>query len=423
MRLRLLFSFCFFWSCFGGHAQDLTRTRQTIQALASPTLHGRGYAFQGDSLAADYLEQQFQTIGLKPFTPKYRQRFTLPVNVLDNRLSLQVNDQVLQPGVDFIAHAATGAGAGQGSVYLLDTLLLQDVDAAQEFLTTNLRNKVLVLPARSFQNLLSLPEPFASHVRRAAAVILLLHGPKLMGTISPAQLPFPVFEVLRKAWPSQAKKVKFAVDAHLETRYASQNVIGFISGKVSPDSFLVITAHYDHLGHQGKTLYFPGAHDNASGTALLLELARWYAQPQNTPDYSIAFMAFAGEEAGLVGSKFYTEHPLFPLATIKFLLNLDLMSTGEDGLMVVNGSVYPRQFTLLQQLNQQHQWLPQIKSRGKAANSDHYYFTEKGVPAFFFYTLGGTTTEYHHPNDKPETLPLTKFTEVFALIKAFLAAL
>ncbi|WP_169788177.1 M28 family metallopeptidase [Rufibacter tibetensis] len=401
----------------------MTRVRQTIADLSAPAMHGRGYAFKGDSLAANYLQKQYAAIGLKSFQPNYKQPFTLPVNILENRLKLEVDGKALVPGVDFLAHAATGAGAGEGRVYEIDTLILQDVDVAQQFLTNNLRNKVLVVYQRHLQELLSLPEPFQPQLKSVAAVIVRQPGPKLMGTIRGEQLPFPALEVLEKAWPKKAKKITFAVDARLELHYRSQNVIGFVPGKINPDSFVVITAHYDHLGHQGKDLYFPGAHDNGSGTAMLLELARYYAQPQNTPDYSIAFMAFAGEEAGLVGSRYYTEHPLFPLGKIKFLLNLDLMSTGEEGLMVVNGSVFPKHFSLLQHLNQQHQYLPQLKSRGKAANSDHYFFSEKGVPSFFFYTLGSTTTEYHHPNDKADTLPLTKFKEVMALIQTFIKAL
>jgi aminopeptidase YwaD len=420
-RFSLFFLLSLFY--FAGFAQDLNRVRQTIAALAAPAMHGRGYAFKGDSIAASYLQQQYAALGLKPLSPNYRQEFSFPINILDKALKLEINDRELVPGVDFIAHGATGPGKGEGKAYEIDTLLLKDVDAAQQFLTNNLKNKVLVVYQRHFQELLALPEPFHSQLLRAKAVIVRQPGPKLMATVRTEQLPFPVLEVLEKAWPRNAKEIEFTVDARLEPNYKSQNVIGFVPGRIKPDSFVVITAHYDHLGHQGKDLFFPGAHDNASGTAMLLELARWYAQPQNAPDYSIAFIAFAAEEAGLLGSKYYTEHPLFPLGNIKFLLNLDLMSTGEEGMMVVNATVFPKQFSLLQQLNKQYGYLPVIKSRGKAANSDHYYFSEKGVPAFFFYTLGGTTTEYHNPKDTADTLPLTKFKEVMALITAFVKAL
>ncbi|WP_066506134.1 M28 family metallopeptidase [Rufibacter sp. DG15C] len=419
---RLLF-FLLVFSVLPAFAQDLQRVRQTIAHLASPEMHGRGYAFKGDSLAADYLQQQYASIGLKPFAGSFLQHFTLPVNILDNQLSLKVDGRALTPGVDFLAHAASAAGKGSGFVYSIDTVLLQDADEAQTFLSQNLRKQVLVVRQRHFQDLMNLPEPFKKHLQKAAAVIVLQSGNKVMAAVRSFQYPVPVLEVLESSWPAKADKVEFAVDARLEKNYRSQNVIGFLPGTSKPDSFLVVTAHYDHVGRMGKEVLFPGAHDNASGTAMLLELAHYYAQPQNRPKYSVAFMAFAAEEAGLVGSEFYTEHPLFPLANIKMLVNLDLMSTGEEGMMVVNGSVFTKQFSLLQQLNQQHQFLPTLKVRGKASNSDHYYFSEKGVPSFFFYTLGGTTTEYHHPKDTAGTLPLTKFKEVIGLIQAFFKAL
>src|SRR6185295_17501176 len=109
------------------------------------------------------------------------------------------------------------------------------------------------------------------------------------------------------------------------------------------------------------------------------------SKKENQPGCSIVFIAFAGEEAGLIGSKYYTDHPLFPLARIKFLINLDLLGTGDDGMMVVNATEYPNQFHLLDSINSVHQFLPKLGQRGKAKNSDHYYFTEHAVPSFFFY--------------------------------------
>lgn len=97
---------------------------------------------------------------------------------------------------------------------------------------------------------------------------------------------------------------------------------------------------------------------------------------------------------------------------------MDLMGTGDEGMMVVNGSVFSEAFGKLDSINNQHKFLPQINKRGKAANSDHYFFTEKGVPSFFFYTLGGIKA-YHDIEDIPQTLPLTKFKEVYQLILLF----
>ncbi|MFC5269198.1 M28 family metallopeptidase [Adhaeribacter terreus] len=259
-----------------------------------------------------------------------------------------------------------------------------------------------------------LPDAFALKMKEAAAIFI-THPQKLTYTVARNQNPQPQFDLLQKTVGKTPKKVKYEVKAKFIPEYQTQNVIGFIPGKVQSDSFIVFSAHYDHLGRISEDAYFPGANDNASGTSLLLELAHHFSKPENQPAYSVAFMAFGAEEAGLVGSRFYVEHPLFPLQQIKFLVNLDLTGTGDAGLMVVNGKIHEKEFAQLQKLNGEKHYFPEIKSRGKAANSDHFPFSEKGVPAFFLYTLGGTTF-YHDVLDKPDALPLTKYPELFRLI-------
>jgi Zn-dependent M28 family amino/carboxypeptidase len=133
-------------------------------------------------------------------------------------------------------------------------------------------------------------------------------------------------------------------------------------------------------------------------------------------------VAFGGEEAGLIGSKFFTENSPVALEKIKLVLNLDLLGTGDDGLMVVNGAIFPKLFDQIKHLNDTNKYLPQIRARGKAANSDHYWFSEKGVPALFVYTMGGITA-YHDIYDVPKTLPYTRFRETFALLTQFLDGL
>lgn len=403
-----------------GRAQDMARVRQTIAELTAPHMHGRGYVQQGDKIAAEFIRQRFRELGLQPLAPEYYQAFTLPVNRFPGKLSLQADGRLLVPGRDFIAHAASGSGSVAGQVLLLDTLIFSRPEAGESFFRKPLRRQVLVLPRKFYPQLSRLPEAWRRRLETVEAVILLVPG-KLTATIAADQAPWPVLEVRQQSWPPAARAVSLQVDASLD-HYPTQNVLAYIPGSAQPDSFFVISAHYDHLGRQGQELLFPGANDNASGTAMLLELAAWYAQPQNRPRYSLAFMAFGAEEAGLVGSAFYTHNPVFPLSRIRFLLNLDLLGAGDEGLMVVNGRILEKEFHLLTRLNEQHGYLPQIKSRGKAANSDHYHFTEKGVPAFFFYTLGGPKA-YHDPEDQAATLPLSRFPQVLRLITTFLQAL
>ena len=169
----------------------------------------------------------------------------------------------------------------------------------------------------------------------------------------------------------------------------------------------------------GKHAYFPGANDNASGVAMLLELAAHYARPENRPAYSVAFLLFGGEEAGLLGSAYFVAHPLVPLKRIKFLINLDLLGTGEEGATVVNGRVFEAPYHRLVALNEAHHYLLQLAPRGRAANSDHFPFSEAGVPAFFIYTRGGSKA-YHDVNDRPKALSLVGFAGTYKLVHALL---
>lgn len=99
-------------------------------------------------------------------------------------------------------------------------------------------------------------------------------------------------------------------------------------------------------------------------------------------------------------------------------MNTDLAGTGEEGITIVNATEFKDEFELIKKINQENNYLKAINARGKAANSDHYFFTEKGVPSFFFYTQGGIGA-YHDIFDLPETLPLTEHEDLFKLITSF----
>ena len=251
--------------------------------------------------------------------------------------------------------------------------------------------------------------------------IIVFNSKKLTWDVAQTTATFPSFELLipdslNKKWHNQLEYTNFYVKNTFIPNYETQNVIGYIPGSQYQDSFIVFSAHYDHLGMMGKDIYFPGANDNASGCAMLLNLAKYYSQhPQK---YSIVFMAFGGEEAGLIGSKYYTEHPLFPMQQIKFLINMDIMGTGDEGIKVVNATEHKQEFEKLTKINTDNKLLTSIQPRGKASISDHYFFDEAGVKTFFIYTLGGIKA-YHDIYDRAETLPLTKFEQVYELLIEF----
>ena len=424
-------------------AQDMPRARRTIAKLASPGLYGRGYARAGEHRAAAYLRGRLQALKLEPLALEYTQSFTLDVNTFPGKLSASIraagSASILTwaAGTSFIAAPNSGAGAVKGRIQLLDTSLFTKPAAQARFQRLSLGQRVLLLRAADEARFARLPPVLRQQFNSAAAWITVV--PKLTAALAATQAPQPRIVVLAEKMPLWLDKAIFGdsaadtppgnavwarlrVDARLRRSYSTQNLAALVRGTMRPDSFLIVSAHYDHLGQMGRRAYFPGANDNASGVALLLELAAYYAQPENRPAYSVVFLLFGAEEAGLVGSRYFVAHPLVPLKRIRFLVNLDLLGTGELGATVVNGRVLEAPYRRLVALNAAHQYLPQLAPRGPAANSDHFPFSEAGVPAFFIYTRGGSPA-YHDVNDQPKALSLAGFAGSFGLVRDFLGEL
>jgi aminopeptidase YwaD len=249
--------------------------------------------------------------------------------------------------------------------------------------------------------------------------IIILTKEKLTWEPANVQQKAAVFMVNSDIDAKAIKSVTVSVEANLLNRYSTSNVVAFSRGTSVPDSFMVIVAHYDHLGRMGSGVYFPGANDNASGVSMLLNMARYYSK--NPQKYSMVFIALSAEELGLLGAKYFNEHPLFDLSKIKFLVNFDLAGTGDEGIKVVNATVFPIEYARLKSLNDSLGLLPSVQSRGPACNSDHCMFYEKKVPCFYIYTLGGIKA-YHDVYDKSETLPLTEIEDYFSLMVNFFAS-
>jgi VanZ family protein len=403
-------------------AQDMGRVRKTIATLASRPMHGRGYVEQGDQIAAKYLRGRLKQLSLVPLAPNYMQSFTLDVNTFPGQLRLENNAYIgkkpggaLRLGKDYIVAPNSGGGkAFWGIVKPLDSLVFSEPDTAAAWQRRKI-NTALLLSAREQARLQELPGPLRQKLDSLAWLVLV---PRLVASVTHEQAVQPRFEILRSSWPGKPV-AHWQVDARLQRNYSTQNLAAIIRGTAQPDSFLVVSAHYDHLGMMGKQVYFPGANDNASGVAMLLELAAHYAKPENRPACSVVFLLFGAEEAGLVGSQYFVAHPLVPLPTIKFLVNLDLLGTGEQGATVVNGRLHEAAFRRLTAINEARHYLPALGARGKAANSDHFPFSEAGVPAFFLYTRGGSPA-YHDVNDQPAVLSLAGFSGAFGLVRDFL---
>jgi len=387
--------------------------RKIVDTMASESMHGRGYVNDGDKIAANYIRTEFQKNRLQSFTENYFQPFSLSINTFPGKISVKTDGIELTPGKDFIVSSRSPSYSGKHAVVMADEKLVSKKKRFKKFLKQDFLNKIIVVndTGKQTTGLLEL----ADNSCKAAAIISLKE--KLTWSASQKTAAFPLIEIVRSSY-NNPKEVEITIENKFIPDYQSQNIIAYIKGTEFPDSFIVFSAHYDHLGQMGKQAYFPGANDNASGCAMLLNLANHYSLPENKPGYSMVFIAFGAEEAGLLGSAYFTENPLFPLKNIRFLLNMDIMGTGEEGITVVNGSVFKEEFDTLVKINAQNNFIKEVKIRGKAANSDHYFFSEKGVKAFIIYTMGGTKA-YHDIYDRPETLPLNEFEDLFKMILKF----
>ncbi len=404
----IIFSVIFCCFSFSLHAQN---ARVTLNKLASPAFEGRGYYNNGDGKAANFIGDEFKRIGLLPVNKSYFQPFYFPVNTFPGKMKVALDEKLLIAGQDYIVSPSCPSVKGTFTVKKVLTPLQQF--SKSDFILID-KSGADSVTAATLDSISKNPPDVRG--------VIIVEPQKLTWSVSGKVNDKIFIRILKSALPDAFEEIKLHIQNKFIQAHKAANVMAYIPGTLYPDSFIVFTAHYDHLGRMGKQALFPGANDNASGIAMILDIAQHYVIPSNRLNVSVLFIAFAGEEAGLIGSRFYTENPPLPLEKIRFLLNLDLMGNGQEGVMVVNGQIHEKEFYMMEQINNQQQLVKEVGKRGKAANSDHYWFSEKGVPAFFLYTQGGSKA-YHDIYDVPETLELTEFEDVKKLLYGFVNAL
>ncbi len=400
-------------------AQDRNYATRIMDSLCSPAYFGRGYLNDGDRKAGEFIRNEMIHAGLLPLADDYRHRFSFPVNTFPEDLIFQIDGKNMQAGVDFIPapHATSFHAVHQ------KLRLVKKEDLLSKCRYRKLRREiksgvVLVLDTTTDEKAMVKRKELMKETRVSFYIELVNN---LVWSVSTKENKAS-FQMLVGSYPLNAALTEIKIVNKFIPNYQTANIAGYIKGKEHPDSFLVVTAHYDHLGGIGKSVFFPGANDNASGVAMMLDLAHYFQQ--HPPAYSIAFIAFAAEEAGLIGSFHWVKdsRQLIPLNKIRFLVNIDLMGSGDEGIMAVNGAVFTEEFEKLTNINSTHHLLTEVKARGKAANSDHYFFTEAGVRGFFFYLMG-KYKHYHNVYDSPENLRLNDhYNRAFTLISGFISS-
>jgi aminopeptidase YwaD len=461
----------------GGTGFDPDRYLQHIKFLASPEMRGRATGSPELEKAAQYIAEQFRSDGLRPVDGKsYLQPFQVTTSAKlghANRLEFDLDgkSQSLQPGKEFTPFNFSSSGKSSGKVVFAGYGITAPEYNYDDYAGLDVKGKfVMVLshepqeydPKSVFEG-----KVYTGHAQYySKAANARVHGARGVilvadrfqhrsdaeelepfgGTEGPPDAGIPFIQLREdvvKPWFQSAgkdlEKIENGIDEDLKPRSFAfsgvsvrenvdverevktvHNVLGYLPGESG--EYVIIGAHYDHLGLGGPfslapsltgTVH-PGADDNASGTAGVIELARWFSS-RPKPKRGILFMTFAGEELGLLGSGFYANHPELPLANAVAMINLDMIGRVREGKLYVGGAGTGT--TLrgdLDRITPHYKLKVDYSDNSGYGSSDHTSFTAKQVPVLFFFS--GLHGDYHKPTDTWDKIDPPAAIEVLQLI-------
>ncbi|NOU47941.1 MAG: M28 family peptidase [Bacteroidales bacterium] len=394
-------------------AQDIDYVKSIVRKLGSPRFHGRGYVKNGDADAARFLSKEMKKAGLAAYTPNYFQPYSFAINTFPSRVNVMLDGKRLKPGKDFVVHPSVQTRQKSYSLIWLDDTVSHINSVYSQIDTNAFIDKMLVVPE-------GLKNAYKNGIPGVDALVQRVSG-NMWWHVSGGRKTsgYVILKMNDKILSRDNHAIAIDIENKFIEKHEAVNLIGYVEGCKQPDSFFVFVAHYDHLGQMGKHAMFPGASDNASGTATVLDLGHFYQDHPEKAYYTMVFILVSGEEAGLLGSTFFTENPLIPLEKVKFVINLDMVGAGSEGLSVVNALQYPDAADLIDSINNEKHYFSDIRRGGESCNSDHCPFYQKGVPAFFLFTRGAENHEYHTITDTYDRLPFTAYQQLFGILTDF----
>ncbi len=398
-------------------AQDLVHYKRIVKELSSSRYQGRGYARDGANKAGKYLEKEFRRVGVDAVT---RQHFTLDINTFAGRMKLSVDGRKMVPGTDFTLREYSPGVHGTYNLYHIDTLNYNSEKLFQDLALPENRDVFVVCDfwftykhKEDFQRLQS-----ADGCTNAGLILTWDEPLKFYKAYGEKVNPKPVLWLLSNQIPRGSRTITADIDNEFLQGYRCFNVIASVEGE-SHDSCYVFTAHYDHLGNLGRRLYFPGANDNASGTATIVTLAEYFVN--HRPRFDMFFIAFSGEDANLRGSEYYVQRPVSPMERIKYLVNVDMIGDNNPVLYCETSDQGQRGFELFERINAGKNYFQSLNHGKLAANSDHYPFATHGIPCIFLENEKGDAFPYYHtPLDNWKNAVFDSYEPVFRLIVDFI---
>jgi hypothetical protein len=433
--------------------------KKHLSIIASDAFEGRETGKPGAMMAANYIADQFKRLGLTaPVNGSYFLDVPLVTNTFTVK-SLTINGSSFASGKDFVA---TGGGpAGDKTITASEFIFLNHkagADAAVELGTTDIKGKVvfIITDGETRQTLakrlqfIQSKSPLLIISNSSATTTFAGRGGARGGRLTikdnAAPVQAPVFSITTEVatqlfansgetfetfkassdekgmQPNQVMKGDLSAIVNATSVDAKAvDVLGFMPGTDLKDEILVFSAHYDHLGltTSGTDKVYNGADDDGSGTTGVLEIAQAFAQAKKDghgPRRSILFLANVGEEKGLLGSEYYTSHPVFPLEKTVTDLNIDMIGrVGFDMIgkpdslnyvYVIGSSMLSTDLRkITEKVNKTYTNLV-LDYKYDDLNdpnrfyyrSDHYNFAKHGVPIIFYFD--GVHADYHQPSDE-----------------------
>jgi Zn-dependent M28 family amino/carboxypeptidase len=442
--------------------------KKHLYIVASREMEGRETATPGQKKAAAYIENQFQSLGL---TPGNNGSYQLPYGVYQDSLtaaSIEVNGKMFELDKDF----SLNVGQSNTSTYRFSEIVFVGngvVDSMHDdYKGLDVRGKaVLMLAGQQTQQQVrgGFGNQFArldAAQKNGAVAVLVVGGnfPRSIKTNPKANMYLNAFQ--RVVRPNQFQVSEKIAQAIMGDDYAkaktgaippkaytadlalsfnkttinlqSSDVLGVLEGSDLKDEYVFVTAHYDHLGKRDTVIYY-GADDDGSGTVSVLEIAEAFVKAKQAgkgPRRTMVFMTVSGEEKGLWGSAYYTNHPVFPLEKTSVDLNIDMIGRVDTSrhkgdssnyvFVVGDDKVSSDLKTISEATNKKYTKLeldykfndPNDRQR-IYFRSDHYNFAQKGVPIIFYYD-GMLGSDYHRPTDTPDKINYTLMSKRAQLV-------
>jgi hypothetical protein len=419
---------------------DLSATKrmeQDLFFLSSDALKGRKPGTPEADVAREYIAGKMMAYGIEPMGENgYFQKFPVPeyAAVDYDATTLSVGNAQLEGHMDFypVSISCETGKASSKTVYVGYGITTEDgsyddfkgLDVNGAIAVMNVSSPDGIHPHSAYAAYHSLNERVASLVEKGAKGILLINPE---GTASDTQEFFksinasslPVFFVRNEKWANKLMKraQKTTMSVSISERFSDgYNVIGYIHN--NKRKTVVLGAHYDHLGmggenslYKGPAAIHNGADDNGSGTTLLLEAMRYYAQRQDT-NYNYLIQFYSAEELGLIGSKYWANNPTFPLKEVEYMINSDMVGRLRDNRLQLSGTGTAVEWDEI--LDTPIHGLDIKKDPAGVGPSDQTSFYYKDLPVLHLFT--GTHDDYHKPTDDADKINYKGMAKLASLI-------